>query len=142
MKGLTACGDRLRQAHGLPALLDAACDAFEVILTVIGTYEDATSTGMAITFLLVATRAANARDAVLFAPSLPPRALHPRQAGQQPERGSAPDIRAAVADLSQLLASQLARTATTLAAGPDKAACHDAGRYARQIHDLLARSAP
>ena len=80
MRQVTAAGNRFRQAHGLPAVLDAACDAFEAILTVIGDYEDTTSTGAAITFLLVATQAANGRDALLFAPSLPPRALHPMAA--------------------------------------------------------------
>ena len=43
MRQVTAAGNRFRQAHGLPAVLDAACDAFEAILTVIGDYEDATS---------------------------------------------------------------------------------------------------
>ncbi len=81
--------DRLQRARGLPSVLDAACDAFEDILAVIGAYEETTtSTGMALAFLLVATQAANGRDAVLFAPSLPPRSLRPRQAPAPRERGA------------------------------------------------------
>jgi hypothetical protein len=131
--------DRLQRARGLASVLDAACDAFEDILAVIGSYEEATaSTGMALAFLLVATQAANGRDAVLFAPSLPPRSLHPRQAPVPRERGSAGNITASVAALSLLVASRLAATATTAAAGADQTACHDAARYARTVHDLLA----
>ena len=69
------------------------------------------------------------------------RSLRPRSALGQPERGSANDIRAAVAGLSQLLACRLACTAMA-AAGADQAACHDAARYARKVHDLLAGEDP
>jgi len=136
---LITARDRLQRARGLASVLDAACDAFEDILAVIGAYEETTtSAGTAIAFLLVATQAANGRDAVLFAPSLPPRSLHPRQAPVPPERGSAGKIKASVAGLSLLLASQLAGAATTAGAGADQAACHDAARCARTVHDLLA----
>jgi hypothetical protein len=143
MSLLTAAGDQLRRAQGLPAVLDAACDAFEDILAIIGAYEDtATGTATAIVFLLAATQAANGRDAALFAPSLPPRSLRPRAAIGSPEREATDDIKTAVADLGRLLASRLAATATTAAAAADRAACHDAARYARQVSDLLAGEDP
>ena len=142
MTRLTTAENRLRQARNVPAALDAACDAFEDILKVIGSYEDtATDTQTAIAFLLAATQAANGRDALLFAPSLPRRSLHPRPALGPPQRGSAHDITAAVAGLSRLLASRLACTATA-AAGADETACHDAARYARKVYDLLAGEDP
>ena len=142
MTRLTTAEDRLHQARDVPSALDAACNAFEDILAVIGSYEEtATSTATAIVFLLVATQAANGRDALLFAPSLPRRSLHPRPALGQPERGSAGDIRAAVAGLSRLLASRLACTAAAVA-GADQTACRDAARCARKIHGLLARKDP
>src|SRR5262249_10466625 len=142
MTRLTTAGNRLLQARNVPSALDAACDAFEDILAVIGSYEEtATSTETAIVFLLVATQAANGRDAPPFAPSLPPRSLHPRPAMGQPEGESASDITAAVPGLSRLLASCLACTATA-AAGADQTACHDAARYAGQIHGLLAGEDP
>ena len=140
---LITARDRLQRACGMPSVLDAACDAFEDILAVFGTYEETTTgTGMAIAFLLVATQAANGRDALLFAPSLPPRSLHPRRAPVPPERGSADTITASVAGLSLLLAARLAATATTAAGDADQAACHDAARYARTVHDLLAGEDP
>jgi hypothetical protein len=124
---LITARERLQQARSLASVLDAACDAFEDILAVIGKYEETTtSTGMAMAFLLVATQAANGRDAVLFAPSLPPRGLRPRQAPGRPEQAGAGDIRDAVASLSLLLASRLADTAATAEADGDRAACYDA----------------
>jgi hypothetical protein len=138
MRSLTTAADRFRAAHGLPATLDAACDAFEQILTVIAGYEDATSTGMAMTFLFAATQAANGRDAMLFAPSLPPVALHvPAPAGEQRQPG-AHNIQATIAGLAELLATELGHTATA-AAGADRAACHDAAACATRIHYLLTR---
>jgi hypothetical protein len=143
MKKVTAAADRVRQAQGLPAVLDTACDAFETILTVIGDYEDTSSTGAAITFLLVATQAANGRDAVLFAPSLPPSALHPAAAAGEPHSPeSTSAIRSFVTELSELLATGLAHTAATIADGADRAACRDAAACAARIGDLLAGAGP
>ena len=89
MRRLTAAGDRFDQARDLAPVLDAACDAFEEILAVIGDYEHA-SDALVVPFLLAATQAANGRDALLFAPSLPARRLHqPQRVGEEPERGSA-----------------------------------------------------
>jgi len=68
----------VRQARDLASVLDAACDALEEILSVIGEYEDA-SDALGVPFLLAATPAANGRDAVLIAPSLPVRRLHQRE---------------------------------------------------------------
>jgi hypothetical protein len=140
MRQVTAAGNRFRQAHGLPAVLDAACDAFEAILTIIGDYEDATSNGGVITFLLVATQAANGRDALLFAPSLPPRALHPMAVPDEPQSVSV--VKSSVAGVSELLAAGLARTATTVSDGADRAACRDAATCAARITDLLAGAGP
>ena len=143
MRQVTTAGNRFRQAHGLPAVLDAACDVFEAILTVIGDYEDTTSNGGEITFLLVATQAANGRDALLFAPSLPPRALHPiAPAGGPNGPESVSVIKSSVAGVSELLATGLARTATTITDGADRAACRDAATCAARITDLLAGAGP
>ena len=141
MRRLTAAGDRFGQARDLASVLDAACDAFEEILAVIGDYEDA-SDALVVPLLLAATQAANGRDAVLFAPSLPARRLHQLRLGEELERGSAQDVTAAVTGLCQLLASGLAHTAATAAAAADRAACRDAARHAQQICALLTGSGP
>jgi hypothetical protein len=142
MKRLTAAAGRFGQARDLPSVLGAACDAFEEILSVIGDYEDA-SGGLAVPFLLAASQAANGRDAMLFAPSLPARRLHqPHQEAEQPGRGSAKDVASAVAGLCQLLASQLAHIAGAATAPADRAACQDGAHYARQAHALLTGNTP
>jgi len=142
MRSLTTATDRFCAARGLPATLDAACDAFEQILTVIAGYEQATSTGLAITFLFAATQAANGRDAMLFAPSLPPAARHaPAPAGEQ-RQPDARDIKATIVGLAELLATRLGHTATAAADGADRAACHDAAACATRIHYLLTRPGP
>ena len=142
MRSLTAAADRFRAAHGLPATLDAACDAFEQILTVIAGYERATSTGLAITFLFAATQAANGRDAMLFAPSLPPTARHASAPAGEQREPNARDIKTPIAALAELLARGLGHTATTAADGADRAACHDAAACATRIHYLLTRPGP
>ena len=142
MRSLTAAADRFRAAHGLPATLDAACDAFEQILTVIAGYEQATSTGLAITFLFAATQAANGRDAMLFAPSSPPVARHPPAPAGEQRPPAAPDIKAPIAGLAELLARGLGHSAATAADGADRAACHDAAACATRIHYLLTRPGP
>jgi hypothetical protein len=141
MRRLITARDRIRHAHDLPSALDAACDAFEEILAVIGGYED-TNDSLVVPFLLAATQAANGRDAVLFAPSLPPRALHPQGAAQAWQQASVPEVRTAVAALSRLLAAQLAKTGAAAASGADRAACQDAASHARQICGLLAEAGP
>jgi hypothetical protein len=125
-------------------VLDAACAAFEQILTVIAAREQATSagTGPDLAFLFAGTQAANGRDAMLFAPSLPPQPLHaPAPAGEWHSRSTA-DLQAALATLAGLLADGLGRTATTTAVGADRAACYDAAASATRIHDLLTRPRP
>jgi hypothetical protein len=142
MRSLTTAADCFRAAHGLPATLDAACDAFEQILTVIAANEEATSTGLAITFLFAATQAANGRDAMLFAPSLPPVARHaPAPAGEQHQQNAC-DLTTPIAALAELLARGLGHTATAAASGADRAACHDAAACATRIHYLLTRPGP
>jgi hypothetical protein len=142
MRRLTAAGDRFGQARDLAAVLDAACEAFEEILAVIGDCEDA-SDALVVPLLLAATQAANGRDAVLFAPSLPAHRLHQvERVGEELERGSAQDVISAVTGLCQLLASGLARTAAGVANGADRAACQDAARYARAVHAPLTGSGP
>jgi hypothetical protein len=141
MSSLATAADRFRTARGLPAVLDAACAAFEQILTVIAAREQATSTGIALAFLFAGTQAANGRDAMLFAPSLPPTALHPPTPAGERCPPDVPDLQAAIAGLAGLLASGLGHTAIT-AAGGDRAACFDAAACATRIHFLLTRPGP
>jgi hypothetical protein len=141
MSSLTTAADRFRAARALPAVLDAACEAFEQILTVIAACEQATSTGRALTFLFAGTQAANGRDAMLFAPSLPPQPLHAAAPAGERRQPDIPDLQAAIAGLAELLATGLGHTAMT-AAGEDRAACYQAAACATRIQGLLTRPRP
>jgi len=91
MANIAAARNRLQRAGDLPAVLDAACDAFEDVLAVLCNHQDPADDTF-ITFVMAATCAANGRDAVLFAPSLPAHRLHATpETEQDPHRGSAGD---------------------------------------------------
>jgi hypothetical protein len=139
VNAIAAARARLEQASDLAALLDAAYGGFEGMLPVIHGQEDRAGGGFA-AFVMSAASAANGRDAVASAPSLPPAA-----AGRTPPVIAAPvtgvteEAAAAVlAGLSQLLASRLADAATWAADAADRAACAAAARHAGAIWSLLA----
>lgn len=142
MTGIAAIADRLRQANGLAAILDAACDGFEDMLAVLWDHVDPAE-ALFIPLLTAATCAADGRDAVLFAPSLPPRRSNTTpNAETEPGPTGVAEAAAAVASLCDLLASRLAEAAARAADRGDQAACHDAARYARQIRDMLTGTSP
>src|ERR1022692_1967030 len=75
MTWIIGAGDRLREASGLAAVLDAAYDAFEAMLPVIRACQDHAGSLFA-AFGKSAASAADGRNAILLAPSLPSRCLH------------------------------------------------------------------
>src|ERR1035441_7044629 len=70
MTFLISARDRLERAAGLAAVLDAAYDAFESMRLAFRVHEDPAS-GLFGAFVMAAASAADGRDAVAFAPSLP-----------------------------------------------------------------------
>jgi hypothetical protein len=133
----------LERADDLADLLDAAWDAFEAIISATGTYAD-TSEGFSTAMVYALTAAAEGRDAIIMAPSLPG-----RTAGEQPPRswklapGNRPgEAAAAMAALSAVLAVSLAAAASQAADPVDRAACLTGARHAREIGALLAGTLP
>jgi len=137
MASVNGVQERLARASGLPELLDAAYDAFGDLLTVIRRHDEPDGEWF-IPMVLAAASAANGRDAVGWAPSLPARRLHREQA--EGDAGYPVTAQAAadwVGALCEILAGRLA-AAARFAAGPgDRAACRDAARCARDVHALL-----
>jgi hypothetical protein len=141
MNPMTTARVRLERAVDLPAILDAAYDAFEDMLAVIRSSEEQAEGAFA-AFVMSAASAANGRDAVAAAPSLPPAA--PRDSDQAgrvtlPD-GSAAEAAAAVAGLSQLLARRLTEAAALSADAGERVACLQATRHATDICALLGRT--
>ena len=143
MTWTTSAWDRLREASGLAAILDAAYDAFEGMRSIIRAYEDRAGSLFA-AFMMSAASAADGRDAILFAPSLPSHCLCATPApGEESHPGEcAEGIAAYLAALSQLLADRLAQAARSAPDYRDRAACRNAARRARAIHALLTGARP
>ena len=139
MGDIAAVRARLEQASDLPGILDAAYDAFEAMLPLIWGQADRIGGGFA-AFVMSAGPAANGRDAVACAPSLPPPAPGrvPPGAGDPAAGVTEQEAAAVLAGLSQLLASRLADAGARAADAADRAACADAAGQARAIWSLLA----
>jgi hypothetical protein len=143
MTFLISARDRLEQAAGLAAVLDAAYDAFESMRLAFRVHEDPAS-GLFAAFVMAAASAADGRDAVAFAPSLPPRRRHGAgETGQGPlGEYSAEHVADDAAGLSRLLVSCLARAAGSVSDPGDREACEQAARSASEICDLLGGAGP
>jgi hypothetical protein len=140
MSSLYSVREHLQHASDLTAILDAAYNAFESMLSVLRAHEDLDDP-MFGAMVLAAASAADGRDAVLFAPSLPP---HRLQAADAEEGGhdTAEPVADVLADLSELLATRLDDAASITSDPGDRAACLAAARWARDIHSLLTGDAP
>jgi len=139
MDNIAAVRTRLEQATDLPGILDAAYEAFEGMLPVIWGQAQRAGGGLA-AFVMAGASAANGRDAVASAPSLPRASPgHAPLAASDPAAGvTEQEAAAAVAGLSRLLACRLSDAASWAAGAADRAACADAAGHAGAIWSLLA----
>jgi hypothetical protein len=133
---------RLEHAVDLTAVMDAAYDAFEELLAVIREHEDPAN-GLFAACMFAAASAANGRDAILFAPSLPPSRTAGRPAPEEAEpEGTVEAAADAAADLGQLLADRLLEAGQAASDPGDRAACLTAAQSAGEICGLLRGRAP
>jgi hypothetical protein len=136
---ITWQAQRVRAAAVLPEVLESAWRAFECMLAEAEAHEDPASP-LFPAFVLAATAAANGRDTVLLAPSLPwPPQDNPsngEQAGWPGEPASA--AARGLASLCRAVISRLETAAGSAASPGDRDACVSAAGRARAIYDLLA----
>jgi hypothetical protein len=129
---------RLQEADGLAAVLDAAYAAFEGMLSVIHPAQDPAS-GLFAALVMAAASAADGRDALALAPSLPRHPLLAAPAEQQPWAGGPPErVAEVVAGLSRLVAERLTQAAASAPDTGDRDACRHATQSARDICGLLS----
>lgn len=128
---------RVARAAHIPALLAAAYDAFEYMLLALRAAEGHAG-ALLPAFAMSAAAAANGRDAIASAPSLPPGAP-PGPAAL--EAAAAADPGALADDLAGLGLMLSERLAAAPAAPADRTACADGAAHARRIHWLLAAPA-
>jgi len=143
MDTITAARARLEHATALPAILDAAYDAFEDMLPAIEAQQDPGSPAFT-AFVMSGAPAANGRDAIAAAPSLPAVTHHVDTTARTLATVTAAQAAAALTGLSHVLVSRL-NAAAGLSANPgDRAACASAARHAAAICSLLegAREQP
>ncbi len=129
---------RLQEADGLAVVLDAAYAAFEGMVSVIHPVQDPSS-GLFAAFVMAAASAADGRNALALAPSLPRHPLLAVPPGQQPRSGEPPErVAEMVARLSRLVAERLMQAAASAPDAGDRAACQHAAQNARDICGLLS----
>jgi hypothetical protein len=129
---------RLQYAIRLPAVLDGAYDAFEEMLGEIENHQDGDGQAFG-AFVMSGAAAANGRNALAAAPSLPPGPsgdLARVRAAPSPDL-ELEDAAVAVAGLSQLLSARLAAASDLSADVRDQVACAQAARHAASICSLL-----
>jgi hypothetical protein len=138
MDSIDVARARLEQAAGLPPVLDAAYEAFEEMLCAIEDQQDPAGGAFA-AFVMSGAAAASGRDALAAAPSLLPAASPEPADAIAVSTGdlTTEDIAAALAALSQLLASRLTGASDLSAEVGDRVACAQAARHAASICSLL-----
>jgi hypothetical protein len=130
---------RVQDAAGLPALLDAAYDAFTTLIPVIEAQQDPASSWFG-PFAMAGASAASGRIAVIEAPSFPAIAL----TRPVPRPGPRPADQAAaqVITLAQVLAGQLDEASLLADTAADRRACARATRHAQDLCTRLGGEPP
>src|SRR6266566_3881520 len=132
MSWATGARAHLEEAADLAAVLSDAYEAFEGMLLVIRAHEGRAE-DMFAAFVMAAVSAANGRDAVAAAPSLPRvgGGIAPPAEGDLAAAASVQEIAGDLASLGRVLADRLADAARLAPDREDRAACaaaaHDAG---------------
>src|SRR6266536_1235424 len=137
-QAIDAMAARIDRADGLAGALVAGWDAFELIRAA-GLRAAERAGGLFAAFMLASAAAANGRDVVGFAPSLPPdQALGTGDPGDAAV-GGVGLLADALAELASALRARLLAAAGLASGGADRAACRDAAREAENVRAMLAR---
>jgi hypothetical protein len=143
MNDVADLASQMRKAtDDLPSVLSAAYTAFEGMLMAIRGCEDP-DTGLFAAFVMAAASAADGRDALVHAPSLPI-AMIGRPSSSHPAGQASPGTSARSQDLVSLaieLTGRLTKAEHDAAEPGDQVACAQAAACAREIRDLFALSA-
>jgi len=129
---------RLRDAAGLPEVLDACFDAFELIRLIARECDNHVPTLFA-AFMMTADAAVDGREAVTVAPSLPLSRGGHGQGGMPVADVGIGEITDALSALGTLLHDRLAGVPAQATTPADRAACSEAAEAAERIRHLMAR---
>ncbi|SRR6266508_4910142 len=137
VQAIAAMRARVDDADGLEGTLAASWDAFELI-RMVALRRTERADGSFAAFMLASASAANGRDVVGFAPSLPLGQAAKTDPGEA-ELGEVDLLADALAGLASALSARLLAAARLAAHGADRAACRDGAREADNVHALLAQ---
>jgi hypothetical protein len=135
---LTEVTARLQGAAGLPDLLLASFEAFEIVRLVARRHEDQAAELLP-TFMTAADAAVDGRESVTTAPSLARASRTHTTQGALAAQADMTEVTGGLAVLAALLAGRLSDAATLAAKAADRTACQSAARAAQQISGLMAR---
>lgn len=128
---------KLARATELPELLDVAYEAFVVLLTIIENHQDPASRFF-VPMVYAAASAANGRDCIIRAPSLPASPAHQAVSSERPMRFEDDQTAANwIIAVCQNLGSRLTTAAAKAIESGDERACAGAARHAREITILM-----
>jgi hypothetical protein len=124
-------------ADGLPQALGHAFETFEAIRQLARRCEDQ-SPDLFAAFISAATAAADGRDAILTASTLPASTPGPGIPAQLAVSADPRDIADSIATSAAILATCLSQAASLAGTSGDRRACQEGAALAKHIHDLLA----
>ena len=137
MNQVNLTGQRLADAGGLPAVLAAGWDVFELIAA-IASASAGESPGMYPAFTFARGAAASGRNAIACAPAMPPVPADAARSQTKPA-GDVDEVADALAGLASALSSRLREAAGLAAETADRSACLDAASDAERIARLLTK---
>lgn len=128
---------RLVDADGLPAVLAAGWDVFELVGT-IASASAGESADLYPAFMFARGSAVSGRNAVAFAPSMPPASGDARHDLPKPT-ADVYEIADALANLASALSMRLRASAELAADAADRSACENAASEAERIVRYLVK---
>jgi len=128
---------RLADAHGLPAVLSVSWEIFELVATITSA-SAGESSDMYPAFTFARGSAVSGRNAIAFAPSMPPVSGEPGHSPPKPA-DDVDEIADALASLASAVSIRLRESAELAAADADRSACENAAGQAERIAWFLAK---
>jgi hypothetical protein len=136
VKQIELARHRLLGADGIPGVLSAGWEIFELVIAVAAACADQ-SADMYPAFTFARGSAVSGRNAIAFAPSMP--ACYAPSVTPEPVTGDMYQVADAVAGLASALSARLRDAAARTSEAGDHAACEDAAGHADHISKLLAQ---
>jgi len=132
---------RLEDARDLAEILTAAYDAFDEMLSAFDRYENGPGPFYA-ALIMAGPAAADGRNTIGMAPSLPPPERDRPQPPEPVNEPSAQEVADAVAGLAALAARKLRAAAAAAASAADRSACVQAAQYADEVRGFMTGTGP